>query len=89
MPGSTGSTIKFEDATIEMHPVESSQIAAIGYDPTAQHLLVTFNGKGTTYAYDNVTPELFAKFRAAPSPGQFFHQVIKPNVDLYPFIKVA
>jgi hypothetical protein len=90
MPEAQGSTIKFEGAEIQMHAVESSQIAAIGFNPEAQHLLVTFKGKNPhTYAYDNVTAELFEKFRSTPSPGQFFQQVIKPNVDLYPYIKVA
>lgn len=52
-------------------PVESSHIAAIGYDAATQTLLVEFKGRGTT-AYDKVPPDVHEAFMAAESKGKYF-----------------
>ncbi len=63
---------------ITMDPVESSQIAAIGYDPATKTLAVQFkHGAGAIYHYPNFEPETFEALRAAESPGKFFGQHIK------------
>lgn len=43
--------------TIEMKPVESSNIQAIGHDPDASELHVTFKS-GATYVYSDVDAKL-------------------------------
>jgi len=64
-----------------MHPVESSNIEAIGYDEEDEMLYVAFTAKRTTprtlYRYFNVSPEEFSNFLAADSKGKYFHQNIR------------
>jgi hypothetical protein len=71
---------------IELHPVKSSQVSAIGYDPTTQTLAVRFTrGTGAIYHYPNVKPEDHLAFVNAPSIGIHFGQHIKK----LPFEKFA
>lgn len=74
---------------IEMKPVESSQLAAIGYDPQSQTLAIQFKGRGDTpgpvYHYFDFEPERFAEFEAAESKGSFFYQQIRSNQTRYPY----
>lgn len=63
---------------IEMQPVESGQIRAIGYDANKQILAVTFaRGGGAIYHYPGVSRETYDAFMAAESKGTFFGQHIK------------
>lgn len=69
---------------IQLTPVTSNQVAAIGYDEATQTLAVTFTrGLGAIYHYPNVTKETYDAFMQAESIGKFFGQHIK---DL-PFTK--
>lgn len=61
---------------MEMKPVQSSQIAAIGHDGGSK-LRVQFRAGGL-YEYANVTPEEFAKLESATSIGSHFGKHIKP-----------
>jgi KTSC domain len=73
-----------------MHPVESSQIAAIGHDAESSTLAIRFKAKtgpGSLYHYANVTAEQFEAFRAAPSIGSHFGVNFK-NVAAHPFVKI-
>jgi hypothetical protein len=57
------------------HPVKSSNIHSIAYDPESQELLVKFRssaGPGSTYAYSGVPPEVHRAFMSAPSHGIHF-----------------
>lgn len=62
--------------TIEMTPVTSSSIAAIGHDPLTNTLAVKFHG-GKTYHYSNVKPEDAAALMASKSIGSHFGQNIR------------
>lgn len=63
---------------INMAPVESNQIAAIGYDAETKTLAVTFTrGGGALYQYPNVEPEVHAAFVGAESIGKYFGAHIK------------
>ena len=63
---------------IPMTPVESHQLAAIGYDAERKTLAVTFTrDTGAIYHYE-VEPAVHAAFMAADSKGGFFGQHIKP-----------
>jgi hypothetical protein len=63
--------------TIAMWPIESSSVAAAGYDVDRKILRLRYSG-GATYDYADVPQEVFAAFVAAPSRGQFVNQHIKP-----------
>lgn len=63
---------------IELHPVESNQVGAIGYDEATQTLAVQFKrGARAIYHYPDVTRETFEAFKGAESIGTFFGQHIK------------
>jgi hypothetical protein len=62
---------------IPMSQVQSSNIAAIGYDEATQTLAVQFKtGKGAVYHYVGVTPKTHADLMAAPSIGSFVNKNI-------------
>lgn len=64
----------------DMTPVDSSNIARIGYDAEAQELYVEFSG-GRTYIYSGV-PELSAQeLLDADSKGSYFNREIKPHYE--------
>lgn len=79
-------------APIELQPVESSQIDAVGHDPETNTLAVRFRAGagsiGRTYHYGGVDAALFEQLRKAKSIGSFFHKTIKPNVSAYPYVKI-
>ncbi len=63
---------------IDMVPVTSNQVAAVGYDPATNTLAVSFTrGAGAIYHYPDVTPELHASFMEAESKGKFFGEQVK------------
>lgn len=59
-------------------PVVSSDIAALGYEPTNGEMQIQFT-TGRIYSYQNVPPELYNAFVTAPSKGSFFAAAIKPQ----------
>ena len=61
---------------MEQIPVDSFNIASIGYDPESQTLQVEFQG-GRIYQYFDVPESIFREFLAASSKGGFFHESIK------------
>lgn len=74
---------------ITMDSIESSQIAAIGYDPATQTLAIQFkSGTRAVYHYANVTPEDWEAFRAAESHGSHFYKHIKPFPEKYPYTRI-
>ena len=63
---------------IELFPVESSQVKAIGHDETTQTLAVQFkHGAGAIYHYTGVSRDTFEAFKGAESIGKFFGQHLK------------
>lgn len=57
--------------------VTSSNVASIGYDEPTRKMEVKFKG-GSTYEYDNVPPEVHAKFLNASSAGGHFAAHVRP-----------
>lgn len=70
------------EGSIELIPVESSNLAAIGYDPQIKSLYVKFNN-GSLYEYKNVEQEAFDALEKSPSKGQHLNSVIKPYGYFY------
>ena len=65
---------------VQMRPVDSSTIAAIGFDPQAKVLHVVFKN-GSRYIYQDFPMSLYEEFLAAPSAGKFFAQKIKGGYE--------
>lgn len=63
-------------STPSMFSVESSNIAAFGYDQGSQTLVTQFTN-GTRYSYEAVPLEVFGQLLAAESKGSAFHELIK------------
>lgn len=69
---------------IALHPVESGQVKAVGYDAATQTLAVQFrHGKQAIYHYPDVSPETHAAFVGAESLGSYF----RDNLKHLPFTK--
>lgn len=56
---------------IEMQPVKSAQLAAVGYDADTKTLAVEF-ARGGLYHYADVPPSVFGAMLAASSVGSYF-----------------
>lgn len=56
--------------------VKSSTINGFSYDPSTQHLEVTFKS-GETYSYHNVPAEKYLGWCESESYGKYFHQNIR------------
>ena len=65
-------------------PVDSSNVASVGYDSTTQTLEVEFHG-GRVYQYFDVPEPVYQSFLQASSKGQFLHQGVK---GIYRFARV-
>jgi hypothetical protein len=62
-----------------MTPVDSSSLAAVGYDRAGGALLVRFRDSGDTYRVAGVPEPLYEQLMTAPSKGAFYNRWIKPN----------
>lgn len=66
---------------VEMIPVSSSNIAALGYDKDDEIVHVQFLN-GSTYIYKGVPDFEFEQLKTAPSIGSYFNRNFK-NVYAY------
>ncbi len=62
---------------MDRHPVSSSSIVSVGYDPTSETLEVEFSQSGKVYEYYNVQPFMYERMLEAPSIGVFFNAEIR------------
>ena len=69
----------------EMHFVDSSNVEAIGHDPSTQELHVRFLKSGETYVYYGVEEWVFQEFLQADSKGAYLNTNIK---DRYQYGKL-
>lgn len=65
---------------MDMQPVESSNITAIGYDADSKTMRVRFKSGGE-YEYRDVDSRVFRSFMEAPSKGRFFAGSVKGKYD--------
>ena len=65
---------------MQLDPVESSMVAAIGYDPNLKALVVLFNS-GKAYQYQGVPPEVYQGLVIASSKGRY---MLDHVIDHYP-----
>lgn len=69
----------------EMHPVSSSNIAAVGYDAANQMVFVQFLN-GSIYAYKGVPEHEFEGLKTASSVGSYLNRNYK---NIYPYERVG
>jgi len=65
-------------------PVSSSNLAAVGYKPLAAVLTIVFRDE-RIYEYFDVPATVHRELMGAESPGKFFHGAIR---DCYPYRRV-
>lgn len=73
---------------ITMMPVESTDIAAWGFDPLNGFLKIQFTN-GRVYQYSNVTALEFEALVLSDSKGSAFWAFIRRNPVAHPFIRLA
>ena len=61
---------------MELIPVKSSNVQAVGYDPDEKVLAVQFK-KGGVYEYPAVPPEMYEALLKSESIGRFVAQVVR------------
>jgi hypothetical protein len=66
-----------EDDDFNMTPVESSQIAAVGFNPETKQGKISFLKNGSVYVYDGCTQEEADQIINAPSAGTAFAGIWK------------
>ena len=75
---------------MELTPVSSSQISAIGYDPETLKMQVQFIGKGNSagsiYEYSGVEQGVYDALMSAESVGRTFAASVK---WAYPYQKIG
>jgi hypothetical protein len=64
-----------------MRAVQSSWVAAIGYEEKAHEVHVALI-EGRAYAYESVSSDVWELFLAAESKGTFVNQVLKPRYEV-------
>ncbi|MGN4069447.1 KTSC domain-containing protein [Burkholderia gladioli] len=79
--------------TIDMKPVESSQVHSIGYDAESETLAVRFKDRKTgapnaLYHYSQFTQANFDALRTADSIGSHLHRHVKPHPERFPYVCV-
>lgn len=57
---------------VDMRPVTSTNLAAVGYDNKKQELYVQFNNSSQTYIYPDVDETTYKNLMGARSLGVFF-----------------
>lgn len=66
------------------HKVFQSRLLREGsYDPVSRKMSLTFRG-GEEYQAQDVSPSMWDGLKQAPSPGRFYHTVVRP---LFKFTK--
>lgn len=65
-----------EKPSIEMKPVASSNVEAVGFCPDSNCIFVQFRSGGT-YRYPDCSQELYSQLCGAESAGKFVNQHLK------------
>lgn len=68
-------------------PVQSSDLAAAGYDPVLFEMQIQFK-TGSIYSYANVAPDDYATFLMAPSKGGWVAMNLRKNPGVFPVTRI-
>jgi hypothetical protein len=69
---------------VDLQPVQSSSIEAVGYDPELGELHVVFRSSPSAYIYQGVPQQVFDALMTSPSAGAFINRQV---VNIYPFYR--
>lgn len=72
---------------ITLVAVDSSDVAAWGYDPTTFRLQIQFTN-ARMYLYENISPIEFEQLTLSPSKGKAFWALIRRNPVGHPFTRL-
>ena len=61
---------------VEMVPVSSTNVSAVGYDPETREMTVEFQS-GNVYVYSGVPAEVPEELKASASPGSYFYRNVR------------
>jgi hypothetical protein len=64
-----------------LRSVDSTSIAAVGYDAATRDLYIRFHESEALYAYHGVDPATYAELLASESKGRYVNREIKPRFD--------
>lgn len=73
--------------SINMYPVQSSNIVAMGYNETNRVLRVIFRGN-SSYLYFNVEPEVWQLLMNSESKGRALNESIVRQKEKYKYVKL-
>ncbi|MGG6309842.1 KTSC domain-containing protein [Paenibacillus macerans] len=62
---------------MELIPVQSSNVAAVGHDGSKQILFIQFKGNAKVYEHHGVSADVFKQLQTAESVGSFYARNIK------------
>ena len=68
---------------MELVPVDSSMITAIGYYPASRELEIVFSS-GRIYRYTDMPLDVYEGLLAAESKGQYMHAYVLDVYNYYP-----
>jgi len=67
------------ETEFDMFTLESSNLAAAGYDRERKRMCIRFKHSGATYFYDCVPSKVYAGLLLADSPGRYFAMHIRDH----------
>ncbi|NLG35691.1 MAG: KTSC domain-containing protein [Lentisphaerae bacterium] len=62
---------------VDLQPVDSSAVKAIGYDAATQTLFVQMLATMEVYAYEDVPAKVYKSFLSSKSKGRFYTDKVK------------
>lgn len=77
--------------SIQLKPVISKNISAIGYDQDKQILKVVFENKNgcTIYAYNKVEPQVYKELMTSESVGSALSRLVIKEKERYKYIRLV
>jgi KTSC domain len=84
-PSSLSTPGRRRSPPLERHPLDSSSLASVGYDPERHRLQIEFR-TGHVYEYQDVPSSVYRELLDAPSAGRFFTSSVR---NRFPFRKLS
>ena len=72
--------------TINLQPVDSTRIEAVGYDADSQTLRIRFKSNGSVYDYDDVPQDVYDALMNSASVGRYFGESIE---GVYSYTRIS
>lgn len=66
---------------VNLVPVQSSCIQAVGYDESIKEMYIQFKGGTVAYTYHRVPKDIYDEFLLSSSKGHYYHLFIRGKFD--------